>query len=321
MLFNLHWDGTGARGLSATPIVVGVANFNGQDVDAHFCVAYMPTHSLKLTSKEATSVKHYIQQQCIGSILGVLETAAITGVECRLPSSGESSKILTLHPRLIAMTMDQPEAQLFFGQQNKTCCSRCRWRKGVSAHRRCPPHNGRVISTLYNVFEDNDATNHSRKLAGQKLVRHGFNPTRRCVLPQVCEHLLVRTQEYFEMFPCLGFRDRMHAAIIFLHRIQMELFQNMVLRTKTKLILDARLEYVSTQGGIRIGSVNRSIRVQKTLFSEFNMSAADRKCVMFLLPHVLGHTASILPRDLRDPVLQAVAYTQQVLIAMSAYRA
>ena len=62
MLFNLHWDGTGARGLSATPIVVGVANFNGQDVDAHFCVAYMPTHSLKLTSKEATSVKHYISK-------------------------------------------------------------------------------------------------------------------------------------------------------------------------------------------------------------------------------------------------------------------
>ena len=321
MLFNLHWDGTGAHGLSATPIVVGVGNFNGQDVNAHFCITYMPHHSLKLTAEESTKVKFYTAQKCIRSILGVLETAALTGVECRLPTSGGSSKVLTLHPRLIAMTMDQPEQQLFFGQQNKTCCTRCRKRKGASSHRRCPQHDGHVISTLYNIFEDDAASNVTRTLAGEKLTRHGFNPKRRCVLPQVCEHLLIRTSVKFEIFPCLGYRDRMHAAIIFLHRTQMEVFQSMCLTTRTKLTLDARLLYVSSQCGFRCGHTNRSIRVQKTLFSEANMSASDRICVLFLLPHVLGHTACVLPTDLRDPVLQAVAYIQQVLIAMSNHRA
>ena len=42
MCISVHWDGTGARGLTAVPICVGVVNTNRSTPDAHFCLGYMP---------------------------------------------------------------------------------------------------------------------------------------------------------------------------------------------------------------------------------------------------------------------------------------
>jgi len=42
MLMTLHWDGTYGRGLSVTPIAVGVANSNNCDKSKEFCIGYMP---------------------------------------------------------------------------------------------------------------------------------------------------------------------------------------------------------------------------------------------------------------------------------------
>ena len=42
MCISIHWDGTSAHGLSASPICIGVANTNTQRADAHFCIGYVP---------------------------------------------------------------------------------------------------------------------------------------------------------------------------------------------------------------------------------------------------------------------------------------
>ena len=74
----------------------------------------------KFVSEEYTEIKFYIRNKCIAAILRVLETTARTGVRCRLPSSAGSEEEMFLMPRLFAMNIDQPEAQLYFGMLNRT---------------------------------------------------------------------------------------------------------------------------------------------------------------------------------------------------------
>ena len=169
MLINLHWDGTSAHGIAATPIGVGVVNYNGQGAESHACVGYMPTVETKLKGDTSTEVKFYIRQQCIGAILSVLEIAARTGVTCRIHGI-----VTTLFPRLIAMTLDQPENQLYFGQLNAQSCLLCRRRKGRSAHRKGTSQSGSVIQVLYSIVEDSRADDHTVKLAKEKLARYGL---------------------------------------------------------------------------------------------------------------------------------------------------
>ena len=50
------------------------------------------------------------------------------------------------------------------------------------------------------------------------------------------------------------------------------------------------------------------------------MSAKDKVCMLFLLPHILGHTADLLPDYARMPMLTALAYAQLVIIAVKGRR-
>ena len=159
------------------------------------------------------------------------------------------------------------------------------------------------------------------KLASEKLKRYGFNPERRCLLPVVCKHLLIKIPGKDEVFACVDQRDRMHGAFIFIHRSLTELFIKMRLSGAVKKILDQRITKVCLEGGIRHPITNRSYRVQNSIFSETNMSTSDRVCVIFLLPHILGHEARILPQEIRYPVLKAIAIAQQIIIAMRDGRA
>ena len=124
MCVALHWDGTHAHGLHATPICVGVCNTNSLAADTQYCVGYMPIVPDMGGAHECTSteIKFAIMQQCITAILRVLETGAKQGVRCRLPSTRTPGTLeeMTLMPRLLSMNMDQPEAQLYFGLLNKT---------------------------------------------------------------------------------------------------------------------------------------------------------------------------------------------------------
>jgi len=123
MCIHLHWDGTNSRGLFSTPIVIGVGNTNSMSFKKQFCIAYVPVVSdlgaKFLSSQTATEMKFYIRNKCIAAILSVLETAARSGVRCRLPSITGPDKEMILMPRLSAMNLDQPEAQLYFGMLNR----------------------------------------------------------------------------------------------------------------------------------------------------------------------------------------------------------
>ena len=178
MCFSLHWDGTGARNVSAAPICIGVANTNTSSASAQFCLGYMPHTPDEKTVTKSVDLKHYLRQACAKAILEVLNTVAESGLLCRLQNSVGDETIRILFPRLMAMNFDQPEAQLFFGLRNRTSCSKCNWRRARSAFRKASPQNGEAVRLLYEMVSNKSNTEAVRETAAQKLLRWGFNPQR-----------------------------------------------------------------------------------------------------------------------------------------------
>ena len=54
-----------------------------------FCIGYMPVVSDLGAQFVTTELKFYVRNKCVESILAVLETAARSGVRCRLPCTDE----------------------------------------------------------------------------------------------------------------------------------------------------------------------------------------------------------------------------------------
>ena len=323
MCVSLHWDGTSGRGMSAAPIQIGVTNTNVLDLTAEFCIGYMPyiadfaSKPFRNTEK-ATDVKFYLRNRCAAAILHVLDTAAVSGVKCRLFNRKNADVVRLLYPRLTAMNFDQPEAQLFFGMQNKQSCSTCIRRKGYSAFRRGSQQTRAVIRRLY-AFA-NDSESEHRTMAREKLRRFGFNYKRYCCVHRVSDHLLVRLPTTDPVFPCVDTRDCMHGIMMFTHRVIMEALVDINFSAKVKQTMDARLACVSQGGHFRDGQ-GRVFRVQKTIFDDVGMTAVDKVHHVFFLAHVLGPTADIIPDPrLRQPILTAVAWAQLMNIAVRGLR-
>ena len=264
-----------------------------------------------------TRLTCHIRQSCAAAILRVLEQAASTGVTCRLLNIRNQDVKRLLFPKLAAMNMDQPEAQKFFGLQNKTSCSKCRRRTGYSAFRKSSTQHGAQVHRLYSIA--NNPQSPFQKNAQSKLKRWGFNYERRCCLTDVCDKLLARLPGKDEVYPCLDYRDSLHGLGIFIHRVVMEALAEMPLAAKVKRILDQRLAYIGQSRFLREPS-GKTYRVQRTIFGETGMTAKDRCCVLFMLPHVLGPTAGILHERLRLPILTAIARAQLMIISTRGLR-
>ena len=161
------------------------------------------------------------------------------------------------------------------------------------------------------------------KAAREKLSRWGFNPTRRCCLHSLweVESLLVRLPGMDEVFPCLDYRDRMHGIFIFLHRMIMDVLTYIELSPAQRRVLDERLAKVCARRAFR-DHLGKAYRRQRSVFESTGMTAADKICWMFLIPHVLGHEPGlIIPAGVHIPLMTAIAHTQLIFIAVSGRRA
>lgn len=160
------------------------------------------------------------------------------------------------------------------------------------------------------------------KAAREKLQRWGFNPTRPCCLHSVMDvdTLLVRLPGRDEVFPCLDYRDRMHGIFIFLHRMIMEVLSCLLLTPAKRRVLDERLAEVCARRAFR-DHTDKAYRRQRSVFESTGMTAHDKICWMFLIPHVLGHEPDLIPPGLHAPLMTAIAHTQLVFIAVSGRRA
>ena len=268
----------------------------------------------------ATKIKFHIRQRCAAAILNVLESAAEGGVICRLKDADNNDIVRWLFPRLMAMNFDQPEAQLVFGMLNRQSCSKCRWRKGRSAFRHGSHQIGSAVRRLYHISSDPVTTTEHKRLARKKLLRWGFNADRPCSMLSGCNRLLLRLRGKDEVFPCLDYRDIMHGVKIFLHRIiVMETLNEIPLIRAAQRVMLQRLRLVLTRQTFRDRN-GKAYRSQSRIFTDANMSAADKVAVLFLLPHVLGHKGEILPEVVREPMLTALAQAQLIIISTTGHR-
>ena len=319
MPFKLHWDGTGAFGMRAAPVCLGVANYNGSSADAHFCLGYIPATPDAKMITDSTEVKHYIRQKCALAILNVLELAARTGFTCRLKNQHGVEVTRLLFPRLMSMNFDQPEAQLTFGLQNKTCCSKCKWRQGRSAFRRNSSQSGTAVRRLYTRAHEQSATQTRREKARSKLKIWGFNYKRVSCLFELVD-VLIRIPGKDEVYHCVDFRDIMHALKIFLHRaIVLDTIAVIKIPQRVRRLMLSRLEALCARQTFR-DRHGQSYRKKVQIFSGKDMSAKDKVALLFLLPHVIGHTSDILQPEIREPLLTALATAQLLIIASSGLR-
>ena len=198
-------------------------------------------------------------------------------------------------------------------------CSKCKWRKGRSAFRKSSRLSGDSVQALYDIHDLN--TGPTKRRAKERLMRWGFNPKRRCLLPTTCRFLLVKRPGYTdELFPGLDYRDRLHGLTLFLFRNLQQILCGMGLSKQMQLVLDQRVMEVGIRRVFRTSETNRSYRVQRSLFSDANMSGADKSHWIFLLPHVLGPDATCLPEPVREPFLMAIARAQLMIIASRGLR-
>ena len=202
--------------------------------------------------------------------------------------------------------------------KNKTSCSKCTRRKGRSAHRIASRQRGVVIKRLYNIYEDVHVEERVRRLASEKLMRLGFAPDARCLLPSICSRLLI--PGCADVFPWLDYRDKLHGLMSFLFRVFSTVFDNLAIGSRLKTLLEKRLVIIGLGGGLRTPGTDRSYRVQKTLFNAANLGTVDKVCILFLLPHVLGHRAANLPENMRYDMLSALAAAQQLIVAVRGSR-
>ena len=312
-------DGTGAHGMSAAPICIGVANYNGSSADSHCCLGYIPATPDSNMITNSTEVKHFIRQKCALAILKVLDLSARTGLTCRLKNQHGVEVTRLLFPRLMSMNLDQPEAQLTFGLQNKNCCSKCKWRQGRSAFRKNSSQSGTAVRRLYIRSHDATETPARRDAARSKLKLWGFNYKRVSCLFEL-EDVLVRIPDLDEVFPCVDFRDFMHALKIFLHRvIVLETLAVIGIKQSIRRLMLTRLEALYARQTFR-DRYGQSYRKKVQIFSGKDMSAKDKVALLFTLPHVLGHTSDILEPDMREPLLTALATAQLLIITCSGMR-
>ena len=271
-----------------------------------------------VTQHSFDRLKFYIRQQCAAAILRVLEGYAESGLTCRLKNIRNDDVRRLLFPKLVSMNFDQPEAQLFFGIQNQKSCSKCRWRRGYSAFRKSTTQKGTVVHRLYGIA--NTPTSEHKGDAQDKLKRWGFNHERRCCLTDVCNKLLVRIPGVDEVYPCVDYRDGLHGLMMFISGQIRDAMDSIPLTGRIKTILDQRLARLGTMRSFRDPS-GQAYRVQKTIFSDKGLTAKDKVCVLFFLPHVLGHTADIIPHvRLRVPLLTAISRAQLIIIAARGLR-
>ena len=175
-----------------------------------------------------------------------------------------------------------------------SCCSKCKRRRGRSAFRRSSRQSRESITNLYDIYKYGERI--PRRLAQEKLQRWGFNPERRCLLTDICKHLLiVRPGFEDEVYPSLDYRDTLHGVLVFSFRCLITSLQDMKLSTSIRKVLDQRMVELGTLRSFRSPSTNRSYRVQKSLFTDANMTGADKTHWVFLLPHVIGYRAECLP--------------------------
>jgi hypothetical protein len=86
-----------------------------------------------------------------------------------------------------------------------------------------------------------------------------------------------------------------------------------------KAVFDQRLQKLCQNRYFR-DSNDKVFRKQSSIFVSTGMTAADKIAMLFMMPHVLGYAADLIPQQHREALLTVIAHVQLVFIAVSGNR-
>ena len=99
---------------------------------------------------------------------------------------------------------------------------------------------------------------------------------------------------------------------IFLHRVIATALDDLVQTSAHRRVLDQRLAQVCTRHFRREG---KSVKSQKSIFTDVGMTAVDKADVIFFLSHVIGPGPDdIIPARVYTPLATAIGQAQLILI-------
>ena len=195
-----------------------------------------------------------------------------------------------------------------------------RRRVGYSAFRKGTPQIRGEVRTLYK--HANDANSEHRDMARKKLLHWGFNYRRQnSLLAPTMDPLLVDALQQSEVFPSLDWRDRMHALVIFLHRVLWQTMDLVIRSRVLRIALDQRLAFVGKRGFFVDEHV---VKPQRTIFSDVGMTATEKMWLIFQLSHVVGwdREDSVFgwDQEMFHPMASAIAQAQLMILAVKGRR-
>ena len=225
-----------------------------------------------------------------------------------------------LFPRLGAMALDTMERYKYFGLRSIRSCGVCRRRPGRSASRSATRHNGKHIKNLY-VTANADARTmeaiRTRKRARDKLLRHGFQPKKRCRLLRYAKHCVVPISKFGSEVYCGLIRyEKMHVYFI--------AYCSYLLDHLAKLVHKRHVSFVHkivcACHQFRDPVTGVSHPRLPTVLHMVHMTAERRVRAIFYWAHVLGTRAEVIVPQCRKYAQGAVATLQLILIATRQHR-
>lgn len=311
-LFGINYDaGQTSTRRSYTPILITIGNTDYCGKLGCMCISYMP----KLPSTAAPEAKHELRQAVMKAIIDVIEQCGEHGFTCLLRDSDGEICERVLFPVLARMEFDTKERTRFFCLARERACG-CGSgpRKGHSNFRHCTLHASRGdLAQKRRDAHDPTLSQQERDAAASSLKRRGLHPDQQCTALLGLRHAVIRwpSRIFFGLFSF----DIMHGIYLncigYLLDTLIDLLSPTVLKELDRRV--ARLPPFRGKGGT---TTRRVIRLSSSAYLTAEMKVVH----LFVLPHVLGSNALLIPVQHRQLVMRAITNLQIICYSVRSKR-
>jgi hypothetical protein len=311
-IIGINYDaGQASTRRSYTPILITIGNTDYCGKRGCICISYMP----RLPSSAPAEAKHELRQAVMKAIIDVIEQCAEHGFTCLLRDDEGKIYERVLFPVLARMEFDTKERTKFFCLARERACG-CGSgpRRGHSNFRHCTSHASRGdLEQKRNDAHDPTLSQQERDAAASSLKRRGLNPYQQCTALLGLRHAVLRwpSRIFFGLFSF----DVMHGIYLncigYLLDTLIDLLPASVLNELDRRV--ARLPPFRGKGGTTTRRVRR-------LSSSAYLTAEMKVVHLFVLPHVLGSNALLIPVQHRQLVMRAVVSLQIICYSVRSKR-
>ena len=311
-LIGINYDaGQASTRRQYTPILITIGNTDYCGKLGCICIGYMP----KLPGNSPPEAKHEVRQAVMKAIIDVIEQCAEDGFTCLLRNSDGEIYERVLFPVLARMEFDTKERTRFFCLSRERACG-CGSgpRVGHSNFRHCTLHASRGdLAQKRRDTHDPTLSQEERNAAARSLKRRGLHPDHQCTALLGLRHAVLRWpgRIFFGLFSF----DIMHGIYLNCIGYLLDILID-VLPPRILTVLDRRVASLPPFRGKGGTTTRRVIRLSSSAY----LTAEMKVIHLFVLPHVLGSNALLIPEQHRQLVMRAIISLQIICYSVRSKR-